>query len=301
MKIKILLLSAVFFIAFAGSSLALNAKVYFLNAGNNEYVFYADNLNFCPLQILVNFKNSDGIVASTHLPFYAKLKAQEKGLYLFSVITYQNPSNSLACDVEEAIGDPDITPDQRYVYFIPYEEGTTHMINQGYNGRISHRGWIQYSLDFGMQIGTPVCAARDGVVVEVKQDSYHGGFRFWYMNMANYITVYHSDGSFSEYLHLMQNGSAVKVGDIIKKGQVIGYSGNTGFTTGPHLHFMVFKAVTMGRQTVPTLFLGPNDSQISLISRRYYEAFHSVTQVAKNSITNNSTNSADTDANLGGL
>ncbi len=275
-------------------------KVYYLKAGDHEYVFYADNENYCPIQIMVNFKNTQPLVVSTHIPFYSKLKPKEKGVYLFSVITWQNPSNSLIYNVDEVLGDPDVKPDLNYVYFIPFEEGTSHMINQGYNGRISHQGWIRYSLDFGMFIGTPVCAARDGIVVDVKQDSGFGGRRFRYMNMANYITVYHNDGTFSEYVHLMKNGSLLKVGDMVKKGQIIGYSGNTGFTTGPHLHFMAFKAVTMGRETMPTLFLGPNNSQISLFSRRIYESIHSLfSNIANNTSNQISTNTSDT--SLGGL
>ena len=279
-------------------------NVYYLPSGKNEYVFYADNVNYCPIQIMVNLKNSEQLCLSTHLPFYTILKPQEKGEYLFSVITYQDPSNSLVFTVNEAMGDPDVNPDLNYIYFIPYEEGTSHMINQGYNGRISHRGWIRYSLDFSMWVGTPVCAAREGIVVDVKQDSSFGGFRFRYLNNANYVTVYHKDGTFSEYVHLMKNGSLVNIGDVVHKGQIIGFSGNTGFTTGPHLHFMVFKAVTMGRETIPTIFLGPNNSRISLYSRKFYESYRSEAQnIAKNNSSNQvSTNSSETtDSSLGGL
>lgn len=291
-------------------------KVYYLKAGEHEYVFYADNENYCPYQILVNLKNADQLCLSVHVPFYTKLKPQEKGLYLFSVITWQNPSNSLAFTVEEAMGDPDAVPDTNFIYFIPFEEGTEHMVNQGYKGSFSHQAgtWIQYSIDFGMNIGTPVCAARDGVVVDVKEDSSWGGLRYRYAKLANYITVYHKDGSFGEYVHLMKNGSLVKPGDSVKKGQIIGFSGNTGFTGGPHLHFMVYKAFYMRRETFPTLFLGDNNSLIDPGHKRrqFFVSYHhensefyagsSITnQIPVTSMTSATNNPETSETNFGGL
>ena len=57
----------------------------------------------------------------------------------------------------------------------------------------------------------------------------------------NYVNIRHSDGTLGNYYHLKQGGSAVKIGDKVKKGQLIAYSGNTGYTTAPHLHFSVSK------------------------------------------------------------
>ena len=85
-----------------------------------------------------------------------------------------------------------------------------------------------------MNVGQTVCAMRDGIVVGVKQDSNRGGRNKKYYNDANYILIYYEDGAFTQYVHLKYKGSLVKIVDKVKKGQPIGYSGNTGFSTDPH-------------------------------------------------------------------
>ncbi len=90
-----------------------------------------------------------------------------------------------------------------------------------------------------MRIGTAICAAREGKVVRVRFDSYKGGLNWKYFNDGNHIVIEHSDGSVALYWHLKQNGVTVTLGDIVQKGQLIGYSGNTGYTAFPHLHFQL--------------------------------------------------------------
>jgi len=65
--------------------------------------------------------------------------------------------------------------------------------------------------------------------------------------------VLHTDGTFANYTHLDFEGALVKVGDVVKAGDVIGMSGMTGFTTKPHLHFVVHKARSI---SVPIYFEG---------------------------------------------
>ncbi|NQX97687.1 MAG: M23 family metallopeptidase [Flavobacteriales bacterium] len=91
-----------------------------------------------------------------------------------------------------------------------------------------------------MPEGTLICAAREGLVIFVKDDSNKRGKTIKYQAFGNYITIYHKDGSLANYFHLQKKGSKVKVGDKVSAGQVIALSGNTGWSSGPHLHFQVF-------------------------------------------------------------
>ena len=153
-------------------------------------------------------------------------------------------------------------------------EGKDYRITQGYNGSFSHGGRAAYAIDFGMNIGASVCAARDGIVIGVKSDSSKGGRYRKYKDFANYITIMHNDGTYSQYIHLKKSGSKVKVGDKVAAGQLIGYSGSTGWSKGPHLHFMIFKPVRINYQTIPTVFIGANGIPIEVKSRKYYYSYH---------------------------
>jgi murein DD-endopeptidase MepM/ murein hydrolase activator NlpD len=123
-----------------------------------------------------------------------------------------------------------------YTYNLPYKEGTKHSVVQGYGGLFSHMHIA--ALDFNLPEGTPVCAAREGVIYNFKDNSDEGGPFPNYKNKANFIIIKHNDGSFGCYWHLKKNGVVVKTG-FVAKGQLIGYSGSTGFVLRPHLHFSV--------------------------------------------------------------
>jgi murein DD-endopeptidase MepM/ murein hydrolase activator NlpD len=122
-----------------------------------------------------------------------------------------------------------------YTYELPFKEGTKQKVVQGYGGRFSHKN--KAALDFDMPEGTPVYAAREGVIYSFKEDSDEGGL-FTKETKANYIIIKHGDGSFGCYWHLRKNGVVLKKG-IVEKGQLIGYSGHTGFVLRAHLHFAV--------------------------------------------------------------
>lgn len=123
-----------------------------------------------------------------------------------------------------------------YVYDLPVEAGSDFQVMQGYGGLFSHRHIA--AIDLAMPVGTPVCAAREGVVYAYRDDSNEGGIWGSYKNKANFIIVKHDDGSMGCYWHLKQNGVLVKKGRV-SNGQVIGLSGATGQVIRPHLHFSV--------------------------------------------------------------
>ena len=145
-----------------------------------------------------------------------------------------------------------IKDDTSYVYSLPYEEGSSHLIVQGYFGIFSHQE--RAALDFKMKRGTNIVAVRDGVVIRVKEDGSKGGWSKKYRSQGNNIVIQHGDNSRSGYWHLQKDGALVNVGDTVKQGQVIGLSGKTGFAATPHLHFIVWKSDSRGWQQVPTRF-----------------------------------------------
>jgi murein DD-endopeptidase MepM/ murein hydrolase activator NlpD len=128
-------------------------------------------------------------------------------------------------------------------FSLPFPINRSYKIIQGFNGSHSHStDFSRYALDFSLKINDTVCSAADGYVVGVIKDYESSGTTEDWTDYANYITIYHPEnGLFTQYVHLTKNGSLVKLGDTVLKGQPIGLSGMTGYTTAPHLHFNVLR------------------------------------------------------------
>jgi murein DD-endopeptidase MepM/ murein hydrolase activator NlpD len=103
----------------------------------------------------------------------------------------------------------------------------------------SHDRHNQYAIDFVMDQCTPILATRAGKVVMTKVSSNEGGPDISFADQANYIVIEHSGGTHASYYHLQHHGALVEIGEEVKAGQEIGLSGNTGWSTGPHLHFVI--------------------------------------------------------------
>jgi murein DD-endopeptidase MepM/ murein hydrolase activator NlpD len=145
------------------------------------------------------------------------------------------------------IGAIDAAHDDAYEYRLPYGEQVSFAVIQGYGAHLSHRGVEQYTVDFGMPVGTPVHAARDGVVA-LAEDSHDAGCaRVECGRLANFVVVLHSDGTTGEYFHLQHGSVQVRIGEHVARGALLAFSGNTGYTTVPHLHFGVYRTEHGGR------------------------------------------------------
>ncbi len=139
------------------------------------------------------------------------------------------------------VGDREAKHDENFPYRIPFERGKSVPVAQGFFGKSTHKGDRAYAIDFLVPEGTEVHAARDGVVVEVVQHFNEGGTDPSFGPKANFIKVQHSDRTVGAYLHLRENGVLVHLGQKIQEGDLIGYSGNTGLSYAPHLHFEVMR------------------------------------------------------------
>ncbi len=171
------------------------------------------------------------------------------------------------------VGRCDAKHDDSYLYWLPYAAGTTFKVTQGYRGTFSHTGPDEFAIDWKMPEGTPVLAAREGVVVLVKDDSEQGGAHRKYEDTANMVTVQHSDGTMAHYCHLAPHSAKVQVGTKVRAGDPLAASGNTGFTSGPHLHFAVFQARDgHGRKTLPVKFRTASGTSVTLVSGQSYRA-----------------------------
>jgi murein DD-endopeptidase MepM/ murein hydrolase activator NlpD len=138
---------------------------------------------------------------------------------------------------------------------------------QGAHSFFSHYG--DFAVDFKMKPGTPVHAARSGVVVFARSHFTNGGIGRKFVGKGNGITIRHSDGTYAHYWHLQHKGSLVRTGDTVTQGQLIGYSGSTGFSAFPHLHFEVTRQPRIGREEVPVVFKTEQGAKFLQPLRRY--------------------------------
>lgn len=163
------------------------------------------------------------------------------------------------------LGNPDAVHDDLYQYNLPYPPGSSYILTQGNNTAYSHSGPIgKYAYDFAMPEGSFVSAARSGVVGFVADHFKIGGNNKSLKDKSNRVLVCHNDGTVAVYAHLKYKGVLVEVGDRVFVGQVLGLSGNTGYTTSPHLHFTVL----VGDESIPIQFRNRNSN---LVEGQKYE------------------------------
>ncbi|TMM53358.1 M23 family metallopeptidase [Maribacter algarum] len=155
-------------------------------------------------------------------------------------------------------------------YVLPYPVGKTYSISLSHcSGSYHSEGEPdQFAIDFIMRIGTPITASRAGEVVFIEESGYDGGFP------NNKVVVQHADGTYLQYMHLTYDGAAVNVGAYLKKGQLVGYSGNTGLAGFPHLHFVATKSGSWEYPytSFPTTFSNTEKNEFSLQQGKSYKA-----------------------------
>jgi hypothetical protein len=156
---------------------------------------------------------------------------------------------------------PAVTPTRNTVapeMGVPFACGRVFPVSHGHDTG-SHLQNDTYAWDFRMPVGTPVVSSEEGVVRLARGDSTQGACDPKMAQYANYVVVAHEGGVETQYLHF--SAVVVKPGDKVRKGQLLGYSGNTGWSCGPHLHFKVARAVGSGwnNPSTPAFIAGYGD------------------------------------------
>lgn len=155
-------------------------------------------------------------------------------------------------------GDPRSAPDPTARYRLPLPSGTRYAVGQAFGGRFSHNDEQNYhAVDLGVAEGTPVLAARDGIVIQVERDFFESGQDRRLGDRANVVRVLHEDGTMAVYAHLAFESVLVREGSVVLAGQRLGAAGATGFATGPHLHFVVQRNEGLRLVSIPFRFEGP--------------------------------------------
>jgi len=161
-------------------------------------------------------------------------------------------------------GDPRSRHNPPRPYRAPFAVANDYSITQAFPLGVTHNTVdSRYAVDIAMPVGTDIHAARRGVVFEVASTNFRGGIDPERdAAHANIVRILHDDGTHAVYAHLNWNTIRVRPGDTVERGEYIADSGNTGFSSGPHLHFAVLQNVGMRTESVPIVFEGPNSLEI---------------------------------------
>lgn len=203
--------------------------------------FIIENLFEMHVSATLHITDIKGYSSKESLPYRLVLKPKEKRKVLsLENISKKKEVGYFNSHISWSKGAVDAQVDLDFIYALPFHK--SHKVSQGFNGNTSHKGTSKYAVDFAMPVGTAVYAARGGKVVEVVQRHDQHGMSLNMRQFANYVIVEHADKTLGRYFHLKHKGVKVKLAQVVKKGELIALSGNTGRTSGAHLHFVVTKA-----------------------------------------------------------
>jgi murein DD-endopeptidase MepM/ murein hydrolase activator NlpD len=217
----------------------------------SDVVFVRNDL-YAPVEIALAFTGLSNVRGAPAQTIRRVLPARSNTrLALLTAISRGQPL-VYSPQFQYSLGDPTGAA-QSYRYPLPWRGGPFRL-SQGANGQYSHYGpKNRYAMDIAMPVGTPIIAARAGVVVKTENSQSGRG------NDAsgNFVRVLHDDGTMGVYLHLKQGSVSVREGQRVTVGSPLALSGNTGNSSGPHLHFVVQRNTGQGLVSIPYQFNQP--------------------------------------------
>jgi murein DD-endopeptidase MepM/ murein hydrolase activator NlpD len=225
----------------------------------------AHNQSYVPVELVVTFKTIQGLEFPDPDQPLTWVVPPRSDLTLIALDLLENESAPfLEYQYQHLAGDPAARHRPGQAYRVPFAVATDHPVTQAFPEVATHvTRDSHYAVDVAMPIGTDIMAARGGVVFDVAASNFRGGLDPARDGpAANVIRILHDDGTYAIYAHLNTNSIRVRPGDRVQRGQYIADSGNTGFSSGPHLHFAVVRNAGMAIESVPVTFMGQNSATI---------------------------------------
>lgn len=232
-----------------------------------DYWFY--NRYDGPLELEVAFLAASNITSDPPLPQRFILEPREEA----RLVKVRPVDPAKAWDFQLTYrwvpGDPGASHMAGVRYLPPFPAGKTFWITQGSDDRETHvTADSMYAVDIALPEGTPVLAARSGLVMDIEDDFFtRGKNRERFGDRANIVRILHEDGTMAIYAHLQLDSIRVAAGSVVLTGEQIARSGNTGYSSGPHLHFAIQRNAGMQLESLPFVFMGEGDSSIRPLSR----------------------------------
>lgn len=177
-----------------------------------------------------------------------------------------NESMRFELSLQHIPGSPAAAHAPERPYRLPFAAASSWRVSQAWPDAVTHTDPSSvHAFDFVMPIGTGVYAARSGVVIEIADEYFSAGLDpDTDLARANIVRVLHDDGTMSLYAHLNWNSIRVRPGQRVERGEYLADSGNTGFSSGPHLHFVVQRNSGGAVTSVPIEFAGAGNAAVML-------------------------------------
>jgi hypothetical protein len=231
-----------------------------------EYSFF--NNIWGPVELELSFPEADNVTSVPPLPARLVLPGQTEKVLLRIRATDPGKGFSFRLAYKQMIGPPLEQLPVEVDYYPPFPLGLEFPISQGFDNDSTHKeAPNQYAVDIVMPIGTPILAARAGRVMDMEDDFHGAAQKERYLTRANHVRILHDDGTMAVYAHLQANSLRVKQGARVKRGQWIANSGNTGYSSGPHLHFVIQLNAGMAMESLPFRFITPTGDTMTPADR----------------------------------
>lgn len=226
---------------------------------DGEVDLVAINTFAIPIEVILQITQADNLNHRTG-DIIRHVVAATADEIVVTVTAGQPGSWSFAYQSRFVIGDPEARHRPPVPYRAPFAAASQYPISQAFPGQLSHFDAAnRYAVDIEVPVGTPVYAARAGTVIDQATRFFANGTDLEKDGpRANLVRIVHDDGSIAVYAHLNWDSIRVRIGDEVDEGQYIADSGNTGFSTGPHLHFDVQLNREMELVSVPFQFRNEN-------------------------------------------
>ena len=217
-----------------------------------------NNLYAGPIEIEFDIIERKNITISPELPLKFVIPARKESKVFSIRPQIKNKRWRYRYSSRYVFGNPAALHRPSKPYRPPFAAGVSLKIAQSFKGEYSHtEPWSEYAVDISMPEGTPIHAARGGIIMDIAMDFFTGGSDIIkYGERANLVRILHDDGTMAVYAHLKLESVRFGLGMRVDEGTFIAESGNTGFSTGPHLHFVIQKNIGMNVISIPFQFEG---------------------------------------------
>lgn len=221
-----------------------------------EYSFI--NNIWGPVELELELTDAENVTPEPALPARLVLAGQTERRLLKIKATDPGEGFSFRLVYKEMIGPPLEQLPTEVDYYPPFPLGQRYLISQGFDNDITHKDPpSKYAVDIVMPVGTPILAARGGKIMDMEDDFHGAAQKERYLTRSNHVRILHDDGTMAVYAHLQANSLRVREGAQVKRGQWIANSGNTGYSSGPHLHFVIQLNAGMSLESLPFRFITP--------------------------------------------